>query len=402
MHGQPTILILTICAMGAGCGGFSAELGSVPDAAVQVDQTNIPVLHQDLGLPPADVEPHPPDLVPLDVASDLMPDAQAPDLKPDAPAGRLVNTLAGSGAYGHVDGPAAIARFAEPRGVAVDGQGRVFVADTGNHCIRMIHQGQVTTYAGSLSKGYLDGKVGLSRFNAPRGLAADAQGRVLVADTDNHLIRVIEAGQVTTVAGTSWGFKDGPASQARFRYPYDLALDTSSMIYVADHGNHAVRVILAGQVVTVAGDGWPGFKDGMVNTARFFYPGSVAVAPSGDVYVSDTGNNRVRHISGGQVITLCGSNHGFKDGSQSVAKFRYPRGLAVLGSDLYVADTSNHRVRLVTGGQVTTYAGQGTPNYADGHHSVAMFNNPYSLAVDSAGRVLVADATNNRIRIIEP
>ena len=99
MHGQPTILILTICSMGAGCGGFSAELGSVPDAAVQVDQTNIPVLHQDLGLPPADVEPHPPDLVPLDVASDLMPDAQAPDLKPDAPAGRLVNTLAGSGAY---------------------------------------------------------------------------------------------------------------------------------------------------------------------------------------------------------------------------------------------------------------------------------------------------------------
>ena len=404
MYCRTSIWILLSCAALAGCGGFSAGLGSIPDGAVQQDleQTTLPP--PELNLPLPDIEPHPPDLVPWDLGGDQPPpaDGPLPDTKPDAAGGRLVSTMAGSGARGHIDGPAATARFAEPRGVAVDSQGKVYVADTGNHCIRIIHQGQVATFAGSLVAGQLDGKAWLARFSAPRGVAVDALGRIYVADTGNHRIRVIEAGQVDTMAGTTKGFKDGAASQARFNNPYDVALDSTNMIYVADHGNHAVRVVQAGQVGTVAGMGWPGYKNGPVNTARFFYPGAVAVDLTGDVYVSDTGNNRIRFISGGQVTTLSGSSYGFMDGSLSAARFRYPRGLVAAGGDLYVADNSNNRVRLVSGGKVSTYAGQGTANFADGLHTVAMFNNPYSLARDSMGRVYVADATNNRIRVINP
>lgn len=376
----------------------------MPDGAIEKDRAQIPVFPPDLNALAPDVEPQPPDLLPWDTSAEAAPtDGLVPDTKADASTVRLVTTLAGTGARGHIDGPVLTARFAEPRGVAVDSMGKVYVADTGNNCIRVIYNGKVDTLAGNTIKGYQDGKAGLARFSAPRGVAVDTLNRVHVADTDNHMIRVIEAGQVTTVAGTVKGFKDGAASQARFRNPYDLAIDSSNMIYVADRGNHAVRVIQAGLVGTVAGKGWPGYKNGPVTTARFYYPGSVAVDATGDVYVSDTGNNRIRFISGGQVTTVAGSGHGFKDGPLSVALFRYPRGLlATGGGDLYVADYSNHRVRRVSAGQVSTYAGQGTPNYADGHHSVAMFNNPYSLAQDTLGRIYVADATNNRIRVIEP
>ena len=404
MYCRVSIFFLLTCAALAGCEGFSAGLGSFPDGAVQQDQKITPP-PLDLNLPLPDIEPHPPDLVPWDLGGDQTPpaDGPLPDTKPDAAGGALVSTLAGSGARGYVDGPANTARFAEPRGVAVDSNGKVYVADKDNHCIRVIHKGLVDTLAGNLIPGKQDGKAGLARFSAPRGVAVDALDRVYVADTNNHLIRVIEAGQVDTVAGSKKGFKDGAASQARFNYPYDLALDPgSNLIYVADRSNHAIRVIQAGQVGTVAGMGWPGYKNGPVNAARFYYPGSVAVDLSGDVYVSDTGNNRIRFISGGQVTTLTGSSHGFMDGNMSVARFRYPRGLVTAGGDLYVADTNNHRVRLMAGGQVTTYAGQGTPNFADGHHTIAMFNNPYSLARDNKGRIYVADSTNNRIRIIDP
>ncbi len=399
MRRSTRILISATLVALTGCGGFTAELGSVPDGAVTRDLPKTPLLPPDVGVPISDVEPHPPDTVPGDLAADMAPDGVAPDA---ASTGPVVATLAGSGAYGHADGPASSARFAEPRGVAVDSHGKIYVADTGNHCIRVIHNGQVKTYAGSPVRGNQDGKALAARFAGPRGVALDSLGNLYVADTYNHLIRIVEAGQVTTVAGSSMGFKDGPASQARFRYPYDLVVDSSNMVYVADRGNHAVRVIQTGQVATVAGNGWPGNFDGPVATATFFYPGSVALDPAGDLYVADTGNSRIRHISAGQVTTFSGSFYGYREGARAKARYRYPRGLATRGTDLYIADYNNHRVRRITKGMASTHAGQGTPNFADGHHAAAMFNHPYNLAVDGQGRVYVADTTNNRIRVIYP
>ena len=400
MHRYTRILILATLAALAGCSGFSAELGSVPDGAIAQDLPKTPLLPPDVGVHTPDVEPHPPDVLPGDQGADL---GQPDFLQPDATSpGPVVATLAGSGAIGHVNGPVATARFSEPRGVAVDSQGKVYVADTGNHCIRVIHNGQVSTHAGSLVRGSQDGAALVARFAGPRGVAVDSLGNLYVADTSNHLIRIVEAGQVTTVAGSSMGLKDGPASQARFRYPYDLVVDSSNMVYVADHGNHAVRVIQAGQVATVAGNGWPGNHDGPVASATFFYPGSVAIDAAGDLFVSDTGNNRIRYISAGQVSTVSGGFYGFQDGAKATARYRYPTGMATLGNDLYVADYNNHRVRRMSGAVVVTWAGQGTPNFSDGHHSVAMFNHPYNLAVDGKGRVYVADTTNNRIRVIYP
>jgi DNA-binding beta-propeller fold protein YncE len=161
-----------------------------------------------------------------------------------SPAGD-VTTLAGAGVRGYADGPAAQARFAEPEGVAVDAAGNVYVADGGNHRIRKITPGgEVTTVAGA-TFGFRDGPAEAARFNTPRGLAVDAAGSILVADAGNHRVRRITPdGAVTTVAGSGEkGYDNGPGRQARFNEPFGVAVDAAGNIYVADLNNYRIRKV---------------------------------------------------------------------------------------------------------------------------------------------------------------
>ena len=262
----------------------------------------------------------------------------------------------------------------------------------------------VATVAGSGTAGYNDSNTGnLAKFNNPQGTAVDAAGNIYVADKANNRVRKITAsGVVTTLAGSSYGFLDGTGTDAKFRYPSDVAVDISGNIYVADSYNHRIRKITpTGVVSTLAGDGYTGSSDGTGSSARFYYPSGIAVDSDGNIYIADKNNNRIRKISAaGVVTTLAGSSYGYFDGSGDDAKFRYPLDLAVDATgNVYVADTDNHTIRkILPDGTVTTIAGSGSSGSTDGTGTQASFNSPSGVTVDNSGNIYVADKNNNRIR----
>lgn len=265
----------------------------------------------------------------------------------------------------------------------------------------------VSTLAGSGSAGFANGTGTAAQFSSPSGVAVDAAGNVYVADSNNHRIRKISAaGVVSTLAGSgSAGYGDGTGTAARFDSPSGVAVDTSGNVYVADSNNHRIRKITpAGVVSTLAGDGTSAFADGTGTAARFTWPYGVAVDATGTVYVADTNGNRIRKItSAGVVTTLAGSGSGgYSDGSGTAASFNRPYGVAVTAAGtVYVADTDNHRIRRITpGGTVTTLAGSGASGYVDGTGTAAQFYWSDGIGVDAWGNVYVADTGNARIRTI--
>jgi len=317
---------------------------------------------------------------------------------------KCVTTLAGDGTSGFLDGAAGSARFNGPYGIAVDGAGKIHVADQKNHRIRLLESGTVSTVAGG-TPGYLDGPLAAARFNGPRSIAVDpATGDLIVADSDNHRIRRISGTQVTTVAGDGTsGFADGPVASARFSEPEGLVVE-SGKIYVVDFGNHRIRVIDGGQVSTLTG-GTMGNVDGPLASARFRHPRDIAVDGAGTFYVADTENYKIRRIAGGQVTTLAGSGSpGMTDGPAGTAKFKWPYGVAVDagGTTVYVADTTNNAIRQIAAGQVTTLAGTGAPGLVDGPAVSAKFNQPNGVAVDTAGALYISDYVNDVIRGYTP
>lgn len=320
------------------------------------------------------------------------------------PAG-VVSTLAGS-TRGYEDGSGANAKFSEPRGITVDLQGTIYVADFGNDKIRKITPtGVVTTLAGSI-RGFADGTGTTAQFNLPYGITVDSNGIIYVADMDNDRIRrVTPTGVVTTIAGSSRGYVDGNGVNAKFSQPRGITIDSLGNIFISDTSNQRIRKITpSGTVTTVAGSGASGFADGIGTSSIFFLPRGLAVDRSGNLYVSDTENNRIRKVtSNGTVTTLAGSNRIAIDGTAENAQFNSPTGITRdTSGNIYVADTFNHRIRKISpDGLVTTLAGS-TAGYADGTGTGAQFNLPWGVAVDALGNVFVADRNNNRIRKITP
>jgi sugar lactone lactonase YvrE len=332
----------------------------------------------------------------------------------------VVTTLAGAaGLDGYLDGTGGAARFKYPMGVAVDGSGNVYVADSGNLVIREITPGgAVSTLAGEAgSYGSADGtgsaaRFGDSLYTGPTSVAVDGAGNVYVSDASNNTVREItQEGVVTTLAGYpgQGGGSDGPGSTARFAYPSGVAASSSGEVYVADSVYNTIRAITpAGVVSTLAGDTSIGSADGVEGNAGFFLPSAVAVDVSGNAYVADSGNNTIRKITpAGLVTTLAGSagQTGDADGIGSAAWFSYPDGIAVDGGgNVYVADNHNNTIRKITpAGAVTTLAGApGQTGSSDGLGGAASFWGPAGLAVDVAGNVYVADTGNCTIRKITP
>ncbi|MBK6971048.1 MAG: S-layer homology domain-containing protein [Candidatus Microthrix sp.] len=248
--------------------------------------------------------------------------------------------------------------FAYPAGVAVAPNGIVYVGDVSNHRIRAINPttGAVTTLAGSGTAGFADGPSNTAQFDNPSGVAVAPGGTVYVADRYNHRIRAINptTGAVTTLAGSTIGFADGPGNTAQFNYPFGVAVAPGGTVYVADRNNHRIRAInpTTGAVTTFAGSGTAGFADGPGNTAQFNATAGVAVAPGGTVYVADRYNHRIRAINPttGAVTTLAGSGTaGFADGPGDTAQFTGPIGLTVApNGTVYLGDYFNHRIRTIT------------------------------------------------------
>ena len=260
-----------------------------------------------------------------------------------------------------------------------------------------------------------DGTGSAARFNGPAGVAADGSGNVYVADLYNHTVRKITpSGVVSTIAGLAGaaGSADGTGTSARFYYPSSVAVDGSGNIYVADFFNNTVRRINpSGVVSTLAGlAGSPGSADGTGSSARFYGPWGVAVDGSGSVYVADQANDTIRKVTpAGVVSTIAGlaGNRGGTDGTGSAARFWGPTGLALDGSgNVYVGDQGNNAIRKVTpAGVVSTLAGLlGFFNHgsADGTGSAARFYFPSGVAVDGSGNVYVADKMNNTLRKVTP
>jgi sugar lactone lactonase YvrE len=301
---------------------------------------------------------------------------------------------AGDGVQGLQDGPALQARFADPYGVAVDRDGTLYIADAGdNNRIRKIGAGgAVTTLAGSV-EGFADGVGGAAAFHTPSGLACDAEGNIYVADTGNHAIRKISPqGVVTTLAGNGTaGFRDGLGAQAQFNGPIGVAVDASGDVYVADTYNDRIRVIRAdGHVITLAGGEKPGYQDGSASVARFDTPTGLAVDALGNVWIADTRNNAIRKLTPrGEVSTLV------NELAQDKNAVRRPLSLAVTRDGmLYVGEMARGRVMQLS------RAGQW--HVLTGATQDQRLSRPAGLAVSATGALYVTDATSYRIHKISP
>ena len=215
-----------------------------------------------------------------------------------------VTTFAGDGVAGHANGTGTLARFNGPRGLAIDGSDNLYVADTGNHSIRKITPtGVVTVLAGTPgSPGRADGAAAAAKFSGPVGIAVNLQGVVFVADTQNHQIRAVTlAGQVETVAGSGQnGLRDGTGSQAQFSLPLGLAVDAQSTLFVADSGNHALRQVplvgTLGTVLTIAGNGVAGYREGVAAAVAMDQPTAVVVDSAGNLLFTEGGGQRLRSL----------------------------------------------------------------------------------------------------------
>lgn len=310
--------------------------------------------------------------------------------------------------------------FSHPGGIAVDSSGNVYVADyITNKISKITSKGVMTTFAGSGAAGSKDG-IGTSAsffFGAGIiGIAIDSFGSFYVAnsayeikDSGNCKIRKIsQEGVVTTFAGSGyWGSTDGTGTNASFYCPEGIAVDASGNVYIADVYNNKIRKITpAGVVTTFAGSGSNNNTDGIGTNASFYLPAGIAIDSSGSLFVTSRSSHVIWKITRAGVVTIfAGSSAGGNtDGTGTSASFFSLSGIAIDSSgNLYVTDKGNSNIRKITSaGIVTTFAGSGAWGNTDGIGTSASFMWPEGIAVDISGNVYIADTGNYNIRKITP
>jgi sugar lactone lactonase YvrE len=316
-----------------------------------------------------------------------------------------ITTVAGTGNYAFSGdgGPATAADLREPGGVALDAQGRVYIADTVNARIRMVDtNGIITTVAGTGATNVL---------NHPHGVAIDSQGRVVIADTYNHRIRRLDAGTLTTIAGTgAFGYSGdgGPALSATLSTPYYVAVDSQDRILLSDLSNNRIRRIeVDNTITTMAGNGNASFSGdgGPATAAAINQPYKVATDAQDNVYIAEESSQRIRRVSaGGTISTLAGTDTPGNSGDAAAAtsaQLAFPLGVAAgPGGVVVIADTNNNRVRRVdpTSGVITTVAGAIDPAGV-GPSQSARFDDPQALVVGSS-LTLVAAGTSGTLEAL--
>ncbi|WP_162499751.1 NHL domain-containing protein [Mucilaginibacter terrigena] len=315
----------------------------------------------------------------------------------------VVTTFAGSSQSGNADGTGTSARFSSPAGLTIDRDNNIYVADMANNKVRKITAaGVVTTFAGSGAAGNADGQGTLALLNTPHSVAVDNSRTVYLADQNNHMIkRISPTGLVTTLAGSgAQGAGDGQGLAASFDQPNSIAVDINGNLVVTD-ANHTVRKITAAGLVSTFAGGQYGTADGNGTAASFSQAAGAAVDKANSIYVVDIATGRLRKITpNAQVATIAGSTLGYADGTGSAAQLNNPAFAAVGPTgDVFITDELNNRIRRVTpAGVVTTFAGNGAQSSVDGTLLSASFYYPYGIAFDNAGNMFVSEINNNTIR----
>jgi sugar lactone lactonase YvrE len=322
-----------------------------------------------------------------------------------------VSALAQSGPANNVQATAA--PLAAPAQIAYDAAGNLYIADVNDNVIRKVDlAGIVTTVAGTGEQGFAGdgGPAASALLDSPAGVAVDASGNIYISDTHNQRIRRVSNGTITTIAGTGVaGFSgdNGAASAAQLSNPTALAVDANGNLYITDTDNQRIRKISGTTITTVAGNGEQGFSGGggAATAAGIDSPNGVAVDAAGNIYIADTHNQRIRQVSNGTISTIAGNgskSYGGDGGAATSALLARPRGLSVdAQGNIYVADSDNNRIRLIAAaGDITTVAGNGSQGFAgDGGAAVnAILDTPRAPAVQAPGTFSFSDTNNQLVR----
>ena len=338
------------------------------------------------------------------------------------PSGVIV-TVAGDGYVHSVGdgGPATLAQLFQPSALTLDSAGNLFIADSGTQRIRQVlRDGTATTLAGTGTpgRGAADGSpAGNVALNTPMGVAMDSSGNVLVADTYNHRVLLVTPTRaIRTVAGTGTGGASPDGTMplvAQLRGPRAVCADRSGNLYIVDTSNHRVlRLTPGGLLQTAAGNGSKGGAgdEGAARFAQLNTPSACSTDSAGNLFIADTANHAIRKVSlSGAISTVAGSGAAGASGDEAAAtaaRLDSPRGVVVDDAgDIFIGDTGNHRIRLVTpDGVIHSIAGTGGAGFAGdgGPATAALLNAPQGLFLDGAGDLYFADTGNNRIRRLVP
>ena len=324
---------------------------------------------------------------------------------------QTLSTFAGSGINGFADGPSLTAQFSGLEQMVYDKKGNLLICDAANHRIRKIDAaGNVTTFAGTGAAGLVNGTVANAQFNNPLGIAVDNFNNIYISDNLNFVIRKIDNfGNVTTYAGSGEkGFVNGSSSSAQFDYLNYMCFDNAMNLYVADPGNNMIRKVDSqGNVSTFVGSGKTGFIDGVGVSADLSFPIAIAYDKLNDVfYVSDQGNSAIRKVlPDGTLSTYAGTGMiGHTDGPSAAAQFYFPKGLTTDNvGNVYVAGRFDYTVRKIdTQGTVFTVAGiPQTSGNINGASAVAKLGKPIDVIMSLDGNLLISDWVNRVIRKVE-
>ena len=336
------------------------------------------------------------------------------------PPCNIITTLAGTGTGGYTGdgGAATAARILGAYAVAMDASGNTYIAEEGNSIIRKVSTtGTISTYAGTGTAGYSGdgGAATAANLQNPSGVAVDAAGNVYIVDRGNIRVRKVNtSGTITTIAGTgSAGYSGdgGAATAAQLNNVFGVAIDASGNVYLSDAGNARIRKInTSGTISTIAGNGSVGYSgDGSAATAaQLNTPYGVAVDALGNIFIADFGNNRIRIVNTtGTISTYAGNGTAGSTGdggAATAAQINQVIGIALDNySNLYLVDLAANVMRKVNNaGIITAVAGTGAAAYGGdgGNATAASLQNPYGVCADANGNVLIADTYNNRVRKI--
>jgi uncharacterized protein (TIGR03437 family) len=302
-----------------------------------------------------------------------------------------------------------------PGGVAVDAAHNVYVSDTGNFKVRKIaSSGIIATFAGNGQTGFSgdSGLASAASLNAAFGLAIDSKSNVFIADRDNFRLRRVDASlRISTVAGNGTSFDNGVSATGLLLFqPTGVNVASDGSLMISDSGSDVVRRVRSdGLSFTVAGNGGHGYggDGGLATSAEFSTPSNVAFDSVGNLYIADTDNHVIREVdTTGVVTTVAGNGTPGYNGDTipaTQASLNRPTSIAIdTAGIMYIADSGNHKIRRVSGGVITTIAGTGQPSFFGENvaASTAALNNPSSLAFDANGNLLIADTLNNCVRRI--